>query len=81
MHNTTKTYLLHVTLLKWSKELAEVLCIGHVDTTPDFKLCHLQMKLQKYDSIASVFALQISVNVRNTYMWPYGLPVRWSVVM
>ena len=33
MHNTKKAYLWHITLLQWYKELAKVLCVGHVYTT------------------------------------------------
>ena len=50
MHNSKKAYLLHITLLQWSKKLAEVHCVGHVHTTSatNFKLHLLQMKSQKY---------------------------------
>ena len=64
MHKAKKAYRLHITLLQWSKELIEVLCVGHVHTTyaiPDFKLRHLQMKSRKY--ICWRFCCNAPINV------------------
>ena len=50
MYNMKEAYLLHITLLQWSKNLVEVLCVSHVHTTStaQFRFTYLQMKLRKY---------------------------------